>query len=425
MTKQEFEKRKNELKERLQNAKDEELEEIRSAIEELEKAEIVDEPEDNQEEKQEEQEKEEKVDERSLLKGAVENLEKRNLLTAKVIEKPGKNKEERKMEEDNKVIESAAKELRAGNVVKFSMKNKEERSVTVSGGTLLVPGRTKTQIAESFDRPSAMADKLNIVPLNGGESYSVAFEKDGGEGGYTVEGGNYQDIDPEFDHVSTGRAKVTAYAEITEEVEKLPDADYVSRVGKAVEKAIKKKIGAQAVAGPGTDNTIRGIYNADVKVLDGNGDIEIASIDQDTLNTIVFGFGGEEAVEDEQTLILNKKDLEAFSKVKNNHGDFVYKITKGKGEGRISYSNGGADVPYIINSACTALSATSTEAGAKTMIYGSLTDYEFPVFSDIETKMSEDYKFKQGMKAFKASCIVGGTVSKFNGFSRIKKAATV
>lgn len=421
MTREEFEKRKAELKEKLNNAKDEELEEIRKEIEELENAEIVEE---KPEEKPEEQE-EKKTDERSLLKGAVGRLEERkiDLNKAKVIEKPGENKEERKMEEENKVIESAAKELRAGNTVKFSMKNKEERSVMVSGGTLLVPGRTKTQIAESFDRPSAMADKLNTVPLNGGESYSVAFEKGGNEGGYTVEGGEYHDIDPEFDHVSTGRAKITAYAEITEEVEKLPDADYVSRVGQAVEKALKKKIGAQAVAGTGSENTIRGIYNADAKVLDGKGDIQIASIDQDTLNTIVFGFGGEEAVEDEQSLILSKKDLEAFSKVKNNHGEFVYKITKGKGEGRISYSNGGADVPYIINSACTALSNAETAEGAKTMIYGSLSDYEFPVFSDIETKMSEDYKFKQGMKAFKASCIVGGTVSKFNGFSRIIKAA--
>lgn len=417
MTKAEFEKRKNELKEKLKSAKDEELEEIRKEIEELENAQIT----------EEQPVEEEEIDERSLLSGAVERLEERNLnlKDAKVIEKPGKKEEERKMEEENKVIENAAKELRAGNTVKFSMKNKEERSVMVSGGTLLVPGRTKTAIAESFDRPSAMADKLNTVPLNGGESYSVAFEKNGNEGGYTVEGGEYHDIDPEFDHVSTGRAKITAYAEVTEEVEKLPDAEYVSRVGQAVEKALKKKIGAQAIAGTGSENTIRGIYNADTKVLNGKGDIEIAAIDQDTLNTIVFGFGGEEAVEDEQSLILNKKDLEAFSKVKNQHGDFVYKITKGKGEGRISYSNGGADVPYIINSACTALSDAATEVGAKTMVYGSLTDYEFPVFSDIETAMSTEYKFKQGMKAFKSSCIVGGTVSKFNGFSRIKKAAAV
>lgn len=412
MTKKEFEKRKNELKEKIKNAKNEELDEIRKEIDELEKTDIVD-----------EEHKEEKKDERNLLKGAVDRLEERkiDLNNDRTIEKPEKNKEERKMEEDNKKIESAAKELRSGGSIKFSFKNKEERSVMVSGGTLLVPGKSKTQIAESFDRPSAIADKLNTVPLNGGESYSVAFEKNGKEGGYTVEGGEYQDIDPEFDHVSTGRAKITAYAEVTEEVEKLPDADYVSKVGIAVEKALKKKIGAQVIAGTGNENTIRGIYNADTKVIDGKSDIELAKIDEDTLNTIVFGFGGEEAVEDEQALILNKIDLEAFSKVKNAHGDFVYKITKNKGEGRIAYSNGGADVPYIINSACTALSKADTEEGAKTMVYGSLTDYEFPVFSDIETAMSNDYKFKEGMKAFKASCIVGGTVSKFNGFTRVKK----
>ena len=164
MTKKEFEKRKSELKERLNNAKDEELEEIRKEVEELEKVEITEEietPEKVEEEK-------EKLDERSLIKGAVDRLEERkmDLSKAKTIEKPGINKEERKMDEENKVIENAAKELRAGNVVKFSMKNKEERSVMVSGGTLLVPGKTKTQIAESFDRPSAMADKLNTVPLN-------------------------------------------------------------------------------------------------------------------------------------------------------------------------------------------------------------------------------------------------------------------
>ena len=85
MTREEFEKRKAELKERLNNAKDEELEEIRKEIEELENAEIVEE---KPEEKPEEQE--EKTDERSLLKGAVKRLEERkiDLNKAKVIEKP-------------------------------------------------------------------------------------------------------------------------------------------------------------------------------------------------------------------------------------------------------------------------------------------------------------------------------------------------
>ena len=40
-------------------------------------------------------------------------------------------------------------------------------------------------------------------------------------------------------------------------------------------------------------------------------------------------------------------------------------------------------------------------------------------FSDIEVKISDDYKFKEGMKCIKASVMVGGTVSRFNGFVRV------
>ena len=53
------------------------------------------------------------------------------------------------------------------------------------------------------------------------------------------------------------------------------------------------------------------------------------------------------------------------------------------------------------------------------MIYGALEDFELPVFSDIEVKISDDYKFKEGMKCIKASVMVGGTVSRFNGFVRV------
>ena len=84
MTKKEFEKRKLELKERLNNAKDEELEEIRKEVEELENAEITEETEnlDTVEEQKE------KLDERSLLKGVVDRLEERkiDLSKTKIIE---------------------------------------------------------------------------------------------------------------------------------------------------------------------------------------------------------------------------------------------------------------------------------------------------------------------------------------------------
>lgn len=409
----EFIEKRDALKEKLKNAKDEELEEIRSEIAELEKAQIED------DESEPKDENKGKLDERSLLRSSIDKLDFAN---ANIIKKP--EKEKRDMDKD--FIEKQAIALRSGKAIKVAIPEQEKRSITVSSGTILVPTKYKKEVADSYDTYSALVDKVHQVPLDGGESYDVAFEKSVGEGGYTVEGGEYKETEPEYGHAPTGRAKITAYAEVSEEVEKLPDVDYVSRISDSVTKALKKKIGAQIVAGTGTTNTIHGIYNADTNVVDGKGDISISKIDAETLNKIVFGFGGDEETELGQTLILNKKDLKEFADVKNDKGDFVYKIVRNGKEGKLSYANGSAEVSYIINSACNALSDSATADKSKTMIYGSLEEgYELPVFSNIDVQMSNDYKFKEGMKAFKGSVFVGGTVSKYNAFSRIIKAATV
>ena len=411
MTLKELNERKEELRKKLENAKPEELAEIRKEIEALKDVEI-------------EEEKEES-DERNLLKGAIEDLEKRNIKpsSAKIIEKP--SKEERKVEE-KELIEQRAKDLKEGKTVSIAFDNGEQRSVTVQGGTILVPKKYKNEISESFNTVSGMVDMLNTVPLNGGDSYNVAFEKGYGEGDYTTEGGEYHDIDVETDYVETGRAKITSYIEITKEVKKLPAAAYLALISKRVTSSIKKKIGAQAIVGAGTTNTIKGIYNADVKVMPTDAktsDIELSAIDADTLNEITFAYGGNEDVEAPQTLILSKEDLKAFAKIKTADGKFVYSITKNGARGTISYKDGGLAVPFVINSACNSISNKATTVGKYTMIYGSLMDFELPVFSDLEVQESTDYQFKKGMICYRADAIVGGTVSKYNGFVRVKKAA--
>lgn len=420
MTLKELEEKKKELRQKVENANSEELEKLKEEIETLKNVEIEEEP-------KEENEQVEEIDERSLLKGAIEDLEKRNsnLSDAKVIEKPVK--EERKMEE-KELIEQRAKDLKEGKAIRIAFDNGEQRSVTVSGGTILVPKKYKNEISESFNAVSGMVDMLNTVPLNGGESYSVAFEKGYGEGDYTTEGGEYHDIDVETDYVETGRAKITSYIEVTKEVKKLPSASYLALISKRVTSAIKKKIGAQSIVGAGTTNTIKGIYNADTKVMPTEAgktsDIELAKIDADTLNEITFAYGGNEDVEAPQTLILSKDDLKEFAKVKTEDGRFVYSITKNGARGTISYKDGGLAVPFVINSACNSISKADTETGKYTMIYGSLMDFELPVFSDLEVQESTDYQFKKGMICYRADAIIGGTVSKYNGFVRVKKATT-
>lgn len=408
MTRAEFEKRRKELIEKLNNAKDEELEEIRKEIEELEKTEIT-------------EDKEPEVDERSLLKGAVDRLEARsaNLAGAKEIEKPS-DKEERKVEKEQEILEQRGADLKAGKKIKVAL---EERATVVSSG-VLVPKKYKNEIDETFEGVSGIVDMVNSIPLEGGESYSVPFEKPYGEGGYTGENSNYEDVDPDTDYVETGRAKITAYSEISKEAIKLPNANYQALVIKRVKSAIRKKIGKQSIIGAGTTNTICGIYNADTKVMPtstGTADITLNNIDIDTLNTIIFAYGGDESTEAEQVLILSKKDLEAFAKVKTEDGKFVYKVTRKGQTGTIAYANGGLEVPYVINSACGVLSSDDTSAGNYTLVYGSLSDYEMPIFSELEVEESKDFNFKKGMVAYRGDVIIGGTVSKYNGFVRVKK----
>lgn len=406
MTKKEMEKRKSELMAKIDEAKEEEMEELRNQIEALAKEEIT--------------EEKEAVDERSLLKETLNNLETRSLKEVKVIEKP--KEEERKVEE-NEILEQRGADLKAGKAIKVEL---EERSTVVSSG-VLIPKKYKNTIDESFEAVSGLVDRVNSIPLEGGESYSVPFEKSYGEGGYTDENGEYVESDPVTDYVDTGRAKITAYSEISKEAIKLPNANYQALVIKRVKDSIRKKIGKQLIIGAGTTNTIRGIYQADTKVLptgDETADIYVESIDADTLNTIVFAYGGDESVEAEQVLILSKKDLEKFAKIKIDD-KFVYKITRKGQTGTIAYANGGLDVPYVINSACGTLSDSETNNGDYTMVYGSLSSYEMPIFSELEIEESKDYNFKKGMVSYRGDVIVGGTVSKYNGFVRVKKGTEI
>lgn len=111
---------------------------------------------------------------------------------------------------------------------------------------------------------------------------------------------------------------------------------------------------------------------------------------------------------------MNKKDLLAFSLVRNDIGDHAYKI---------DLANQTINtVPYIINSNLPALTEKTTEVGKYSMFYGIPQYYETAIFSPVEVKKSYDYKFKQGMIAYKAVVFAGGNTTSYRGFMRIKKA---
>lgn len=307
------------------------------------------------------------------------------------------------------------KTLLAGNKVSrvFAVKN------TLSSSSAVLTQHTATDVKETFNEVSSLVDRVKVIPLPGGESYKRGFVKSYGEGDYTAEGADYTTAEPTFGYASMSKAKITAYCEEPEEIKKLPPAAYDSIIEGSTEIAIRKKLSKQILVGAGGDNSVTGIFfnpsSTSDDIIDRSTDIELSAIDENTLDTIIYGFGGEEDVEDVAVLILNKADLKAFATCRLSDGKKAYTVVNHGNTGTID------GVPYIINSACKAVSNSTTTAGAYCMAYGPLSNYEMPVFSDIDIQHSNEYKFKQGQIAHRGDVFVGGNVAAHNGFLRVKK----
>lgn len=307
------------------------------------------------------------------------------------------------------------KTLLAGNKISrvFGTKN------TLSSSSAVLTQHTATDVKETFNEVSSLVDRVKVIPLPGGESYKRGYVKSYGEGDYTAESADYATAEPTFGYASMTKAKITAYCEEPEEIKKLAPAAYDSIIEGSTEIAIRKKLSKQILVGAGGDNSLVGIFhnptNSSDDIIDRNTDIEISEIDENTLDTIIYAFGGEEDVEDVAVLILNKADLKAFATCRLSDGKKAYTVVNHGNTGTID------GVPYIINSACKAVSNSTTTAAAYCMAYGPLSNYEMPVFSDIDIQHSNEYKFKQGQIAHRGDVFVGGNVAAHNGFLRVKK----
>ena len=292
----------------------------------------------------------------------------------------------------------------------------EKRSVTVGSSNIVVPTYEASDIRPTFNQVSSLIDRVTTKPLMGGESFKQPYISGYGEGGETTEEGNYEEAEPTFGYAQMNKSKVTAYAEDTEEVLKLPLADYDGEVMKGIKIAARKRITRQILIGTGATNRLVGIFSVNATAIDASTDIDFAEIDETTLDDIVFAYGGDEEVEDAAVLILNKKDLAAFAKLRTADGKKIHDIKTNGNTGTID------GYPFLINSACKAISVAATTTGEYCMAYGPLSNYMLAVFSDMDIQRSTDYKFKQGMIAHRGSIFVGGNVVSKNGFLRVKKS---
>ena len=338
-------------------------------------------------------------------------------------------KETDKLQEERSMIEKKMSLTKMTEIPMISTKNNaeqrdllekrgkdlmENRTIKVSSDEVLLPEHVDSTLAPYPFKPvSELVDRVHTINLQGGETYTKSYVKSYGEAGTTEEGASYTETEPHYGYVTIPKVKVTAYTEITEELEKLPAINYQAEVIKNINISLRKKISQQIIKGDGTTNNFTGIFSDKADALKDQADLEISAIDENTLDDIVFAYGGDEAIENGACLIINKNDLRAFAKLRTKEGRKVHNI---------DYVNQTIDgIPYVLNGNCSALSDPSTGAGTYCIAYGSLFNYEVPIFSNVEIGKSTDYKFKDGIICYKASVFTGGNVVGYKGFVRVKK----
>ena len=294
---------------------------------------------------------------------------------------------------------------------------REKRAITVDNSKIALATHTARGVTDTFNEVSTLIDLVTITPLEGGESYQRGYVKGYGEGGKTTDK-KYKKVETIFGYADINKQKITAYSEEPEEIKKLADADYHDKIVNGMTVAEKKKMSKSILIGDGSTGEFQGIFSNPSDsdfAIEKDKDLIISKIDDATLDEIVYSYGGEEDTVADACLILNKKDLKAFAKVRNADGKKAYKIVNHGNTGTID------DVPYVINSACKALSDVATVKDDYCMAYGSLKNYEVALFSNLEVKQSEDFKFDEGQIAHKGVVFAGGNVVAWNGFVRVKK----
>lgn len=307
----------------------------------------------------------------------------------------------------------------------------ERRTITVEpsssgGSSIIVPKYSSTQIQQDFPVVSSLIDSVAHLSLNGGEAFLQPYVTGIDLANYTGETENAAEAETAFSSAQINRCKITAYCELSEELSKLPAANYADVVFQNIKTSIqgfltKEILFGEGVSNGGFNNRLVGIFSDKATAIASDTDFSISQITDITLDEILIRYGGDESVEATPCcLILHKLDLLAFAKVRTSTREKFYDI-------KFSTGNTGtiAGIPFILSSALKPLSITADEGGAQSgdyvMCYGNPKSYLLTEFSPLEVTRSDDFKFRSGVSCFRGSVFCGGNVVKKNAFLRIRR----
>ena len=292
---------------------------------------------------------------------------------------------------DNKEIEARAKAFAESG--KMTIENAEARSVLVSSGTLATP----TEVAGINDaigaKVSSIVDLVKITDASGMGAYKVAYVNTDATAATQTEGGAYNASEPTFGFVEIAPQTEAVLSYISKQARKQTPLNYQAKVNESALVALRKRA-AKII----TDKLVASTLNTK---------IPLSALDEKTLRTVAFNYGGDESIVGAATLFINKTDLVALGDVRGSDKKPVYEITPDASNPNTGViRDGGLAVPYCIDSNLT----------AGTLAYGQAKGFELALFSNYEINVSEDFAFDKGLLAIRGDVELGGDVTVKGGF---------
>lgn len=323
--------------------------------------------------------------------------------------------------------------------VKFSAQEVRRavmNSVTVATGTLVEPTGAGSNVRDPLgNMASSIVDQVYVQDLTGLGSYMepyVISELDARGGKVTTTAGTArtQSTDPTFGYAVIKPYEMTVTTFVDRNISNLTPANYYAKIYNMAMRALRRKLAGLIVNGDGQSSPdMYGIKNATNK--DGSAiyaGVDVSKVDESLLDTLYFAYGSDAATGPSARLYLNKADLAAIGKLRNNDKDRVFKIRPDSANANTgTIEDGGVIVPYTIVPDLTALSGSTAGASAiQTMVYGDPLNYELGLFGDYSIRVDESVKAVERMVAILGDVFVGGNLVVDKGFvvANLPKKAT-
>lgn len=307
-------------------------------------------------------------------------------------------KEERK---NMNIEERKAKAQKFYDTRRMAIDNEEVRSVLVSSGKLATPTEVDGIVDNGFAKVSSIIDLVKVVNCEGMGSNKVAYEDTDAVANAQTEGGSAVTSDPTFSFVTITPTSVAVLSSISKQAKKQSPLQYEAKVKESAMTALRQK--ASAIVTEAVVNSA--LVTAK----------EVAKLDEKALRNIALAYGGDEGVDGEAYLFLNKADLIALGDVRGtNEKKAVFEITPDASNPNTGIiKDGGLAVKYCLNKHLT----------AGTMLYGQPKNIELDLFSNYEIAVSEDFYFDKLMDAIRGDVELGADVIAKGGMIKVTVSA--